>query len=169
MHTECRAVTPGFPCNTTATHPAAPLGSRRRSAPPLSFATRNLQKWQELNEDELRDEEFAKNFHVAFRRGALKAAFKQKLVPRVTRVAHVPRRRKIQARSPAQSSPGGAARTLPLPMRNKRTLFSDALLPALYLKRAQPEIYGIMQDCFRWIVPFYRVRPINHRNFIGAI
>ena len=70
---------------------------------------------------------------------------------------------------PCASPPGGATRTLPLPMRNKRTLFSDALLPALYLKRAQPEIYGIMQDCFRWIVPFCRVRPINHRNFIGAI
>ena len=106
---------------------------------------------------------------VAHTREALKAAFKQKLVPHVTRVAHVPRCRKIQARSPAQSPPGGAARTLPLPMRNKRTLFSDALLPAFYLKRAQPEIYGIMQDCFRWIVPFYRVRAINHRNFIGAI
>ena len=38
----------------------------------LSFATRNLQG--------------------NFRCEALKAAFKQKLVPRVTRVAHVPRR-----------------------------------------------------------------------------
>ena len=108
---------PGIPCNTTATHPAAPLGSRRRSAPPLSFATRNLQKWQEVNEDELCDENFTSNFQSPFRRGALKAAFKQKLVahtrgalkaafkqklvPRVTRVAHVPRRRKIQVRSPA--------------------------------------------------------------------
>ena len=52
----------GFPCNTTATHPAAPLGSRRRCAPPLSFATRNLQKWQEVNEDELCDEIFTSNF-----------------------------------------------------------------------------------------------------------
>ena len=100
MRTECRAFTSGFPCNTTATHPAAPLGSRRRSAPPLSFATRNLQKWQEVNEDELRDENFTSNFQSPFRRGALKVGFKQKLVPRVTRVAHVPRWSKIQARSP---------------------------------------------------------------------
>ena len=92
---------PGIPCNTTATHPAAPLGSRRRSAPPLSFATRNLQKWQEVNEDELRDENFTSNFQSPFRRGALKVGFKQKLVARVTRVAHVPRWSKIQARSPA--------------------------------------------------------------------
>ena len=100
MRTEGRAFTPGFPCNTTATHPAAPLGSRRRSAPPLNFATRNLQKWQEVNEDELCDEEFARDFHVAFKRGAPKAAFKQKLVARVTRVTHVPRWSKIQVRSP---------------------------------------------------------------------
>ena len=59
---KCRAFFPGIPCNTTATHPAAPLGSGRRSAPPLSFATRNLQKWQEVNEDELCDEEFTSNF-----------------------------------------------------------------------------------------------------------
>ena len=57
---KCRAFFPGVPCNTTATHPAAPLGSRRYSAPPLNFATRNLQKWQEVNEDELCDEEFYK-------------------------------------------------------------------------------------------------------------
>ena len=31
-------------------------------------------------------------FKASFRRGALKVGFKQKLVPRVTRVAHVPRR-----------------------------------------------------------------------------
>ena len=101
MRTEGRAFTPGFPCNTAATHPAAPLGSRRRSAPPLSFATRNLQKWQEVNEDELCDENFTSNFQSPFRCGALKAAFKQKLVARVALVAHVPRRSKIQAHSPA--------------------------------------------------------------------
>ena len=58
---------------------------------------------------ELRDKEFARKFQVQ----SAKVAFKQKLVPRVTRVAHVPRRRKIQARSPVQGSPGGAASPLP--------------------------------------------------------
>ena len=100
MRTESRAFTPGVPCNTTAAHHAAPLGSRRRSAPPLNFATRNLQKWQEVNEDELRDEIFTSNFQPPFSRGAFKVGFKQKLVTRVTRVAHVPRWSKIQVRSP---------------------------------------------------------------------
>jgi hypothetical protein len=62
--------------------------------------TRGTIDFQARDNLELRDEEFARNFHVAFKRGAPKVAFKQKLVPRVTRVAHVPRRSKIQARSP---------------------------------------------------------------------
>ena len=99
----------GVPCNTTATHPAAPLGSRRRSAPPLSFATRNLQKWQEVNEDELCDEIFTSNFQSPFRRGALKVAFKQKLVPRITR----PTLGQNSSARPTQSPPGGAASPLP--------------------------------------------------------
>ena len=37
---------------------------------------------------ELRDEEFASNFQSPFRCGALKVAFKQKLVPRVTYSSH---------------------------------------------------------------------------------
>ena len=54
--------------------------------------TRGTIDFQARDSFELRDEEFAKNSHVAFKSGALKVAFKQKLVPRVTRVAHVPRR-----------------------------------------------------------------------------
>ena len=38
--------------------------------------TRGTIDFQEGNGFELRDEEFAKNFHVAFKSGALKAAFK---------------------------------------------------------------------------------------------
>ena len=72
MRTECRAVTPGFPCNTTATHPAAPLGSRS-GASRWEFSVGR----QEGEGEELRDEEFARNFHVAFKSGALKVAFKE--------------------------------------------------------------------------------------------
>jgi len=70
--------------------------------------TRETFDFQEEDSLELRAENFTSNFQSSFRRGALKVAFKQKLVPRVTRVAHVPRRSKIQARSSAQSAPGGA-------------------------------------------------------------
>ena len=103
MRTECRAFTSGFPCNTTATHPAAPLGSRS-GASRWEFSVGR----QEGEGEELRDEIFTSNFQSPFRCGALKVAFKQKLVahtrealkvgfkqklvPRVTRVAHVPRR-----------------------------------------------------------------------------
>ena len=50
--------------------------------------TRATFDFQARDNLELRDKEFAGNFRC----GALKASFKQKLVPRVTRVAHVPRR-----------------------------------------------------------------------------
>ena len=63
--------------------------------------TRETFDFQEEDSLELRAENFTSNFKVSFRRGALKVAFKQKLVPLVTRVAHVPRWSKIQARSPA--------------------------------------------------------------------
>ena len=132
----------------------------RKEQEGVTCATCGTIDFQARDNFELRAGNFTSNFQSPFMYEVLKVGFKQKLVPR---------RRKIQVRSPVQSPLGGAARTLPLPMRNKRTLFSDALLPALYLKRTQPEIYGIMRVCFRWIVPFYRVRPINHRNFIGAI
>ena len=68
--------------------------------------TRGTIDFQARDNFELRDEEFARKFQVAFKCEALKAAFKQKLVahtrealkvgfkqklvPRVTRVAHVP-------------------------------------------------------------------------------
>ena len=83
--------------------------------------TRGTIDFQARDNFELCDENFTSNFQSPFRRGALKAAFKQKLVahtrgalkaafkqklvPRVTRVAHVPRRSKIQARSPAPLPP----------------------------------------------------------------
>ena len=54
--------------------------------------TRGTFDFQARDNFELRDKEFARNFHVAFKREALKVAFKQKLVPRVPRVAHVARR-----------------------------------------------------------------------------
>ena len=50
--------------------------------------TRGTIDFQERDSVELR----AGNLQGNFRCEALKAAFKQKLVPRVTRVAHVPRR-----------------------------------------------------------------------------
>ena len=54
--------------------------------------TRGTFDFQARDNLELRDKEFAGNFKASFRCEALKAAFKQKLVPRVTRVAHVARR-----------------------------------------------------------------------------
>ena len=54
--------------------------------------TRVTFDFQEEDSLELRAENFTSNFQSSFRRGALKAAFKQKLVARVTRVAHVSRR-----------------------------------------------------------------------------
>ena len=71
--------------------------------------TRGTIDFQARDNFELR----AGNLQGNFRCGALKVGFKQKLVPRVTRVAHVTRRSKIQARSPVQSPPGGAASPLP--------------------------------------------------------
>jgi len=63
--------------------------------------TRGTFDFQEGDNFELRAENFTSNFQSSLRCGALKAAFKQKLVTRVTRVAHVPRWSKIQVRSPA--------------------------------------------------------------------
>ena len=72
---------------------------------------------------ELRDEEFASNFQSPFRCGALKVAFKQKLVPRVAR--HTPQENssaKLCARPTGRGSVPAArfvairaTRTLPLP------------------------------------------------------
>ena len=59
--------------------------------------TRGTIDFQARDNFELRDEDLQGNFRC----GALKVGFKQKLVPRVTRVAHVPRWSKIQVRSPA--------------------------------------------------------------------
>ena len=50
--------------------------------------TRGTIDFQARDNFELRDKEFARKFQVQ----SAKVAFKQKLVPRVTRVAHVPRR-----------------------------------------------------------------------------
>ena len=143
--------------------------------------TRGTFDFQARDNFELRDKEFARKFQARSTQSSFQAkvsrtysrSAQSRLQAKVSPTRHTRRTRPTPQQNssakPCASPPGGATRTLPLPMRNKRTLFSDALLPALYLKRAQPEIYGIMQDCFRWIVPFYRVRPINHRNFIGAI
>jgi len=62
--------------------------------------TRGTFDFQARDNFELRAGNFTSNFQSSFRRGALKVAFKQKLVPRVTRVAHGPRWSKIQVRSP---------------------------------------------------------------------
>ena len=104
-------------CGGSCAPNAVPSLRVSRATPPHPSRSSAWFKAAQCAALELRDEEFAKNFHVAFKRGtlkvgfkqklvahtrgALKAAFKQKLVARVTRVAHVPRRRKIQVRSPA--------------------------------------------------------------------
>ena len=52
-------------------------GARSATRKELVGVTRGTIDFQARDNFELRDEEFAKNFHVAFKSGALKVAFKE--------------------------------------------------------------------------------------------